>query len=70
MTTRGFVIDEQTRPILDEVPALVDEVVASASAAERHDRGLIRERVRIELQRLFRRRAGRRPVVLPVVMER
>jgi len=70
LTTRGFVVDERTRPILDEVPALVGEVIASASAAERHDRGLIRERVRIELQRLFRRRAGRRPMVLPVIMER
>ncbi len=70
LTTRGFVVDERTRPILDEVPALVDEVIASASAAERDDRGLIRERVRIELQRLFRRRAGRRPMVLPVIMER
>ena len=70
VTTSGFVIDERTRPILDEVPALVSAVIASASAAERDDRGLIRERVRIELQRQFRRRAGRRPMVLPVIMER
>ena len=70
MTTSGFVIDERTRPILDGVPALVGAVLASASAAERDDRGLIRERVRIELQRQFRRRAGRRPMVLPVIMER
>lgn len=69
-TTSGFVIDERTRPILDEVPALVGAVIASASAAERDDRSLIRERVRIELQRQFRRRAGRRPMVLPVIMER
>ena len=70
LTTRGLVIDERTRPILDEMPALIGEVIAAASAAERNDRGLIRERVRIELQRLFRRRAGRRPMVLPVIMER
>ena len=70
LTTRGLVMDERTRSILNEVPALIGEVMASASAAERDDRGLIRERVRIELQRLFRRRAGRRPEVLPVIMER
>ena len=70
VSTRGFVIDERTRPILDEVPALIGEVIGSASAEERNDRDLIRERVRIELQRLFRRRAGRRPMVLPVIMER
>ena len=70
VTTRGFVIDERTRPLLDEVPALVAAVIASPSAAERDDRSLVRERVRIELQRQFRRRAGRRPMVLPVIMER
>jgi mRNA degradation ribonuclease J1/J2 len=30
---------------------------------------LLKERVRQELQRMFRKRAGRRPLVLPVVME-
>ena len=70
IATHGFVIDERTRPILDEAPLLIEEVIGAAGAGERHDRGLIRERVRIELQRLFRRRAGRRPAVLPVIMER
>jgi len=36
---------------------------------ERTDPGLIREKVRTELQRFFRKRAGRRPLVVPVVME-
>ena len=27
------------------------------------------ERVRVELQRLFRKRCGRRPLVLPVILE-
>ncbi len=30
---------------------------------------LIRERVRVELQRVVKRRSGRRPLVVPVVME-
>jgi mRNA degradation ribonuclease J1/J2 len=30
---------------------------------------LLKERIRTELQRLYRRQAGRRPLVLPVVME-
>jgi mRNA degradation ribonuclease J1/J2 len=29
----------------------------------------LKERIRVELQRMFRKRAGRRPLVLPVVME-
>jgi mRNA degradation ribonuclease J1/J2 len=33
------------------------------------DPGLIREKVRVDLQRFFRKRSGRRPLVLPVIME-
>ena len=36
---------------------------------ERHDPALIRERVREELRRFFRKRTQRRPMVIPVVME-
>ena len=32
-------------------------------------RACSRRRIRVELQRMFRKRAGRRPLVLPVVME-
>jgi ribonuclease J len=67
--TRGFVLDERTDLLLREVPRLLKESVESASLEERTDPGLIRERVRVELQRFFRRRSGRRPLVLPVIME-
>ena len=40
-----------------------------ASVEERTDPGLIKEKIRIELRRFFRKRTGRRPLVLPVVME-
>jgi len=36
---------------------------------ERTDPGLIKERLRVDLQRFFRKRSGLRPLVLPVVME-
>ena len=29
----------------------------------------MKEKVRVELQRFFRKRSGRRPLVLPVIME-
>jgi mRNA degradation ribonuclease J1/J2 len=29
----------------------------------------LKERLRLDVQRLFRKRAGRRPLVLPIVME-
>ena len=45
------------------------EIVEQASVEERTDPGLIKEKVRVELRRFFRKRSGRRPFVLPVIME-
>ncbi|MPY87242.1 MAG: RNase J family beta-CASP ribonuclease [Luteitalea sp.] len=67
--TRGVVLDDVTEPLVRGAAGVVQEVVASASVEERTDIGLIKEKVRTELQRLFRRRSGRRPLVVPVVME-
>jgi ribonuclease J len=67
--TRGFVVDERTESILADGAGLLAEVFDQASVEERTDMGLIKERMRIELQRAIRRRSGRRPLVLPVVME-
>lgn len=69
LITRGLAVDPRTEALLDEAPARLAEIVGSASLEERTDPGLIREKVRGELQRLFRRRTGRRPLVVPVVME-
>jgi ribonuclease J len=45
------------------------EVVAQASVEERTDQGLIKEKLRVELRRFLRKRSGRRPFVVPVIME-
>ena len=44
-------------------------VIAEASVEERTDPGLMQEKIRVELRRFLRKRTGRRPMVLPVVME-
>jgi ribonuclease J len=67
--TRGFVVDGRTEALLRDVPPLIAEVVEGASLEERTDPGLIKEKIRVELQRFLRKRSGRRPLVLPVVME-
>jgi ribonuclease J len=67
--TRGFVVDARTEALLKEVPALVAAAIEGASVEERTDPGLIKERIRVDLQRFFRKRSGLRPLVLPVVME-
>ena len=66
--TRGFVLDARTETLLKEVPGLVAAAIESASIEERTDPGLIKEKIRVDLQRFFRKRSGLRPLVLPVVM--
>ena len=67
--TRGFVLDARTEALLKEIPGLVGATLDGASAEERTDPGLIKEKIRVDLQRFFRKRSGLRPLVLPVVME-
>jgi ribonuclease J len=67
--TRGFVVDARTEALLKEVPLLVAAAIEGASVEERTDPGLIKERIRVDLQRFFRKRSGLRPLVLPVIME-
>jgi ribonuclease J len=69
VVTRGVVLDDRTSVVLDTVPEWLTGVIGEASPEERSDHDLLTERVRIELQRLFRKQAGRRPLVLPVIME-
>jgi ribonuclease J len=67
--TRGLAIDTRHDAMLREAPALLAAAIEGAPVEERTDPGLLKERVRVEMQRFFRKRAGRRPLVLPVVME-
>jgi ribonuclease J len=66
--TRGFVM-ENSEALLADGARLLREVVEQASIEERTDQGLIKEKLRVELRRFFRKRSGRRPFVLPVIME-
>lgn len=69
LITRGLAIDNKHDEVLRDAPSLLARAIEGAPREERTDPGLLKERVRVELQRMFRKRAGRRPLVLPVVME-
>jgi len=66
--TRGFVM-ENAPELLADGARVLSEVVGQSSVEERTDQGLIKEKVRVELRRFLRKRSGRRPFVLPVIME-
>ncbi|CAN5763408.1 ribonuclease J [soil metagenome] len=67
--TRGFVLDARTEALLRQIPSLLAATLEGASVEERTDPGLIKEKIRVDLQRFFRKRSRLRPLVLPVVME-
>lgn len=66
---RGLAVDAKHDAMLKEAPEWLARVVEGALPEERTDPGLLKERIRLEMQRMFRKRAGRRPLVLPVVLE-
>lgn len=69
LITRGLAVDARHEEMLREAPELLARAIEDTTREERTDPGLIKERIRLELQRMFRKRAGRRPLILPVVME-
>ena len=66
---RGFVTDGSSEALLADMARLVPVVIAEASVEERTDPGMMQEKIRQELRRFLRKKTGRRPMVLPVVME-
>jgi ribonuclease J len=69
VVARGFVSDEGTADVLAEGARVVAGTIDECSVEERGDPGLMKERIRVELRRFLKKRTGRRPLVLPVVME-
>ena len=66
---RGFVTNGGSDALMSELARLVPVVIAEAGVEERTDPGMMQERIRVELRRHVRRKTGRRPMVLPVIME-
>jgi ribonuclease J len=70
IVARGFLDSgERGAEILQDAGRLVVQSLESRPPEERYDPDVSRERVRQELRRLFRKRAQRRPLVIPVFME-
>ena len=69
IVTKGVVDSEERSGLMDEARRVIVELVEQRPAEEIHDPSLTRERIRMELRRLFRKRTQRRPMVIPVVME-
>jgi len=69
IVTRGVVSEASSEELLADCVQRLTEFIGELGVEERTDPGLLREAIRVEVRRFFRKRTGRRPLVLPIVME-
>ena len=70
LVTRGFVFGEgEEASMLKDAAGVIAACIESSSVEARTDQGLMTEKLRGEVRRFFKKRSGRRPLVLPVLME-
>jgi ribonuclease J len=70
LVARGFVFGEgEESSIFTDASGVISECIDASSVEERADQGLMTEKLRGELRRFFKKRSGRRPLVLPILME-
>lgn len=55
--------------ISDEASAVVLRTLDSLTEEEKSDYGMVKEKVRVELKRLVQKTTGRRPLIMPVILE-
>ena len=49
--------------------SVVQRVLEQSSAEERADYGVVKEKIRTELKRTIQKSTGRRPLIMPVILE-
>ena len=70
LVPRGFVVTEgEGESLFRDASGVIAECIETSSVEERADQGLMTEKLRVELRRFFKKRSGRRPLVLPILME-
>jgi ribonuclease J len=70
IVARGFVLgDESADSLFGDAAGAIAQCIEGSNLEERTDQGLMTEKLRVELRRFFKKRSGRRPLVLPVLME-
>jgi len=70
LVSRGFVFgDGEEASMFKDAAGVIGACIESSSVEARTDQGLMTEKIRGELRRFFKKRSGRRPLVLPVLME-
>ncbi len=70
LVSRGFVYVKENEPLMDEAKKLVQRTLLAALSSNRaSDRMQVKTRVRDELSRFLFQKTGRKPMILPVIMD-
>lgn len=69
VVTRGFVHEEESSAMLGDLKSLIEGTVNGAAHEERIDYAVIKEKIRLALKRFIQKATGRRPMIIPVVVE-
>ena len=67
IVTRGFAVEDPDT--VADVRSVVQRVLEQSSAEERADYGVVKEKIRTELKRTIQKSTGRRPLIMPVILE-
>jgi len=69
IVSRGFLHEEDSDALLNEIKALVCSAVDGFSEEERSDRALMQQRIKAVLKKHLQKTVERRPVILPVIIQ-
>ena len=67
--SRGFVWADNEERLFDDARQVIIQAIESASIEERTDRGYMKTIVHSTLKRYLKKQTGRRPMIIPVILE-
>src|SRR5215510_3291752 len=69
VVTRGFIHEEESSEMVVELKQIVETTVTTAAHEEQINYAVIKEKIRVEMKRFIQKETGRRPMIIPVVVE-
>ncbi|MGH9326644.1 MAG: ribonuclease J [Terriglobia bacterium] len=67
--SRGFVPLDEAEDLVEKVRNIIRETLEKSNLEERGDWGVVKDKIRLVLRRFFDQQLGKRPMVLPVILE-
>ncbi|MCZ6877624.1 MAG: ribonuclease J, partial [Acidobacteria bacterium] len=69
LVSRGFVLMETSSELIEAAQDEVSSLVAQASEEDKQDEEVFKDLLRKGLRRFLRKQTGKRPIILPVIIE-